>query len=211
MKGKQPLSRERGKRSSKSNVLVMWPHQILTRPRNSPFLQRLAANQRAKHLSLNDSPATTAGNARKIPVDRLDAHDVGTIASRLDAEKRTAELAAKERHASARNAIERSARERRDEHPWASGRAIEGQQLVRAGPARCALSRTNGCPHRRPTVIRAVRRSGSLLRDDTQHPPASNKKRRINGGVELRMRVGKILERHKVRAVEKQLTDSAAR
>src|SRR4029077_5303796 len=132
----------------RSIVLVMWPHQILPRPRNSPFVQRLAANQRAKRLSLHDSRASTAGNARKIPVDRLDAHDVGTIASRLDAEKRTAELGAKERHTGVRNAIERSARERRDEHPWASGGAIERQHVARAGPACCALSRTNDCAHR---------------------------------------------------------------
>src|SRR6266849_4960741 len=60
MKGKQPSQRERGKRPSRSIVLVVRPHQILTRPRNSPFLQRLAANEWAKHVALDQSCSAAA-------------------------------------------------------------------------------------------------------------------------------------------------------
>jgi hypothetical protein len=42
------------------------------------------------------------------------------------------------------------------------------------------------------------------------HPPASDKERRINRGVELRVRFDEILEHDYIGAVEQQLTDSAA-
>ncbi len=199
MKTEQPPACERWELTSRSTVLVVGPHQILARPDKGPLIQRLAANEWAKHVALDQASSAAGRYACNVAVDRIDAHDVGAVASRLDAQKWAAEFALKEGNPRARDSIERSARARRDQHPRAAGRVIDGQQLARTVPLDCALCRTNCYSHRRPQIIRAV------------HAPASNQQRWINRGVELRMRFSQIFEHDDVRVVAEELANSTAR
>jgi hypothetical protein len=180
-----------------------------------PGAQCFAAYQGTQHVALDGSFTLSRTHVRQVADYLVDSNDEGFIESGFDAEERTAKDTGGQRDAGGAHTVECTSNCRWHDDPWTPARLVETKRgcctLPGDGPIAQPYRYSSLGPLCSPLEDEARRRvEVNRRRGAERRTFAAHKERRVDGGVELTLRLCQILDRNYVGSVEQELPDSSA-